>query len=112
MRRFGRARATLSLHTYCGMSVPIDETIFRIDVGDLRRQAAQRLRRARRSGQQVNLIQRGRVWEFETPDDATMVSDNEALMRLCVPDSGMEGDERDDQNDLDDLAERSEIAID
>jgi hypothetical protein len=41
-----------------------------------------------------------------------MVSDNEALMRLCVPDSGMEGDERDDQNDLDDLAEGSEIAID
>ena len=32
MRTTGPARAKLEMHAYCGMTVPIDDTSFRIDV--------------------------------------------------------------------------------
>lgn len=89
------ARATLTFHAYCGMGIPIDGTAFRADVGDLRRQAARRIRAARRRGRPISIETPGTSWEFGCADGDGMVSDHEGHLVLSVPRTGMADDEAD-----------------
>jgi hypothetical protein len=67
----------LVMYAYCGMSIPMDEG----DMKTVRAAAARRLRRARRR-QPVTVLEKGREWELETPDDAFMVSDTDGILRI------------------------------
>lgn len=65
-------------HTYSGMDIPLGENMSRDEAeGVIRR----RLRAARRFGQPVTKIGKGR-WECQTPDDAWMVSDNDGVLAV------------------------------
>ncbi len=88
--------AKLTFKSYCGMSTEIDQTRFRIDVSALRKQAARRIKDARRTGQPVAIVDRGRRWEFETPEDAALVSDSDGILVLEVPEDGLADDQPDD----------------
>ena len=91
--------ATLRFSAYCGMGFDLGDTCFRCDIGDLRKVAARRIRKARKAGQYVGVIEAGYEWEFETPDDAVMIGDGEGIMSLSVPDGGMADDAGDNESD-------------
>jgi hypothetical protein len=68
----------LRFHTYSGMHYEVD---CGDDLAEMRIVAAKFIRKARRT-QPVDLIVRGRRWEFETPEDAFMISDNDGTLHL------------------------------
>jgi hypothetical protein len=70
--------ASLVFVGYCGMSIPIVEG----ELADLRREAAEFIRRKRRRGREVITLHGGKEWEFPTPDDAVMVSDWDGYLLL------------------------------
>ena len=70
--------ATLTLHAYCGMPVPLADG----DLDDVRQAAAQFIRRKRRRGKPVTKLIRGQEWEVQTPEDAAIISDDEGLLVL------------------------------
>lgn len=49
---------------------------------DVRREAAGMIRDARRRGEPVTIISRGKEWEFETPDDAATIGDRDGLLYI------------------------------
>jgi hypothetical protein len=86
-------KARLIFVTYSGMTIPLEETAYRHETGDLRQLAARKLRLARRQGRPAYVVKRGECWEFETPDDAHMIGDRDGMMYLSIPDDGMADDE-------------------
>lgn len=74
------APATLKFITYSGMTIPLLDR----DVEDCRNRAAAKIRKARDEGQPVSILDRGKEWEFETPEDALMISDLDGLLVLTV----------------------------
>ena len=72
----------LTMYAYCGMSVPLITRDEQEDRETVRAYAARYIRRARKSGNKVNVLEPGTKWEIETPDDAFMVSDNEGTLSL------------------------------
>lgn len=67
---------TVKFYTYCGMSYTLAENV---DKEEAKSVVRNQITRARKNGKSVTKISPGR-WEFETPDDAGMVSDNEGTM--------------------------------
>lgn len=84
----------LTLHAYCGMAIPIEDG----DRADVRQAAAQQIRMCRAERRQVNIIQRGRQWELEEPDNATMIPDDAGILSLsdCRAECSECGDKLDD----------------
>jgi hypothetical protein len=66
------------LHAYCGMRVPID----RGDKDLCRSTARMIIKRHRRQGGRVNILEAGRRWELETPETACMVSDDDGILEI------------------------------
>jgi len=62
---------TLTLHGYCGMPIPIEEG----DRETVRQKAAAWLRSLRRDGFPIALLEKGKEWEVQEPDDCVMVPD-------------------------------------
>lgn len=69
----------LSFSAYCGMTYRIAE---RIEESEARACVALKIRRARKRGQRVTVLDKGEAWEFETPEDAAMVSDDDGVLRM------------------------------
>lgn len=63
----------LKFAAYCGM---VSELCTSEDVADIRAEAADILRYARRKGEPVVTLEPGKRWEFLEPEDAIMVPDS------------------------------------
>jgi hypothetical protein len=64
-------------YAYCGMS----HTVCRTDKESAKETARQMIRRAKKRGQTVNNLGDGE-YEFETPEDARIVSDREGTLKI------------------------------
>jgi hypothetical protein len=64
---------------YCGMRWALVEDV---DLEDARAAAAKKINKFRKSGREVTSLSEGEQWEFLTPDDAMMISDDEGVMTL------------------------------
>ena len=67
----------LRMRAYCGMTY----TIAQGDQAHVRSVASRRLRRARRDTC-VSVLEVGKKWELETPEDAWMVSDEDGILEI------------------------------
>lgn len=67
-------------YAYCGMPIPIKQG----DKEDVRTAAAHYLRRLRREGFPVVVIERGEEWEVQEPEDSVLVPDECGLLTLCA----------------------------
>jgi hypothetical protein len=68
----------LRFHTYSGMHYEVD---CGDDLKEIRSAAAKFIMNARRT-QPVGIVKPGHSWEFVTPDDAFMISDNDGTLHL------------------------------
>ena len=68
----------LTLHAYCGMSFPLEDR----DLEECRDRAALEIRKHRRSGRHVEVLDKGRRWEMLEADNAAMVYDDCGVMAL------------------------------
>jgi len=66
----------VTFHAYCGMSHVVAKGVTRARAKEIIRN---RIRNAKASGQPVTKIGKGE-WEFETPEDAFMVSDDDGIL--------------------------------
>lgn len=73
---------TLALHAYCGMTVPI---AYIPDHTGIRQVAARLIRRRRREGYPVAILEIGRRWEIMEPEDCMMVPDDCGCLVLRDP---------------------------
>lgn len=69
----------LKFVTYSGMTVPLYEGN---DIEEAKEIAEKRIARAKALEQPVNELEDGRKWEFETPEDASLISDNDGILYL------------------------------
>lgn len=68
----------LTLHTYSGMAIPIDDG----DRDDCRSAAAQILRNRRKHGHHIAMVRRGHSWEIEGKDDEVLIGDSTGNLYL------------------------------
>jgi hypothetical protein len=73
---------TLSLHAYCGVTDPIDDGL---DLAEARQRAARLIRRRRRQDFPVAVLEKGRRWEIQEPEDCFMVPDCCGVLILRDP---------------------------
>jgi hypothetical protein len=78
---------TLTLHAYCGMAEPIGDN--GMDLDDARQEAARLIRRRRRQDFPITVIEKGRKWEVEEPEDCFMVPDCCGVLILRDPGVGV-----------------------
>jgi hypothetical protein len=78
---------TLTLHACCGMAEPIGDP--GMDLDDARQAAARLIRRRRRQDFPVTVIEKGRKWEVEEPEDCFMVPDGCGVLILRDPGVGV-----------------------
>lgn len=70
---------SLSLHAYCGMTIPRETGT----LAECRNRAARRIRYHRNTMEYpVSTLKRGSAWELMTGDDASMVGDGEGILKI------------------------------
>ena len=74
------AEYTLTLHGHCGMPIPIAQG----DKEDVRQIAAEELRRLRADGFPVTVLEKGKEWEVEEPEDCCMVPDECGILHIAA----------------------------
>lgn len=68
----------VTFYTYSGMSIPVARGVEREEAKEL---VKERIRRARKHGIPVDKIDKGR-WEFQTPDNAVMITDAHGILTV------------------------------
>lgn len=74
--------ATLTMHAYCGMSIPLIERQDRMPVENARDRAARILRVRRNSGHYVSVLRKGESWEIAEPEDCALIPDTAGTLSL------------------------------
>lgn len=68
----------VAFRSYCGMDYTIAENV---DLNAAKTIVKERIRSARCQGQPVTKLGKGE-WEFETPEDAALISDEEGVLSV------------------------------
>ena len=68
----------LDFNTYSGMTIPITEGSYR----DCLERAKRKVELAKKRDQPVNILIPNKQWEFETPEDAMMISDHDGILSI------------------------------
>ena len=85
---------TLTMSAYCGMSYEV-ETGERPDV---RREAALLIKRRRKEGFPVSVLEKGREWEIEEHEGCAMIPDTCGILALRYDYPQDDEDDEDDEN--------------